>query len=130
MRFKVERLPNEQIIVAIFGRDYIFGEDTQLLAKAVMEKVTRDDTNIHIVYDLREMKMSFSDLVLNMSNAAQKSAGEQVSNFKTVFVGSGELVRLGIQAFEQEQYGKMKFPLFDNMEEGLKYAREQIKQRK
>jgi len=130
MHFKVERVPNEQIIIVAFGRDYVFGQDTKALAQAVMEKVTGDDTNVQVVYDLREMKMSFGDLVLNMSNAAQKTAGEQVINFKTIFVGSGEMVRLGILAFEQEQYGKMKFPLFASMEEGLKYAREQIKSRK
>lgn len=130
MHFKVERLPDEQIIIVTFGRDYVFGEDTQALAQAVAAKVTGEDTNIHVVYDVREMKMSFGDLVVSMSNAAQKSAGAQVSNFKTIFVGSSEMVRLGILAFEQEQYGKMKFPLYANLEEGLKYAREQIKQRK
>jgi hypothetical protein len=66
-------------------------------------------------------------LVQGMGNQAQKAPGAMADpRLNTVIVGSGEMVRFGIQAFEQEQYGGLKFPLFASVDEALKYAREQI----
>ncbi len=63
----------------------------------------------------------------NQTQKATRSLGDP--RLKAVIVGSREMARLSILAFQQEQYGKMKFPLFDSMEEALKYAREQNRKR-
>jgi len=126
MHFTVERIPDESILVIALSRDYRFGQDREPLEYSVNEKISEGETEIQAIYDLRELKMSFGDLVLAMSNVTQKSAGSMGdSRLKIIVVGSSEMVRLGILAFEQEQYGKLKFPLFDNIEVALKYAREQ-----
>lgn len=130
MHFRVEYLPDDRILIVALNRDYIFGKETQALEQTVNDSIPAGETEIQAIYDLREIKMSFGDLVLAMANQTQKAAGSLGDpRLKAVIVGSGEMVRLGILAFQQEQYGKMKFPLFDSMEEALKYAREQNRKR-
>lgn len=130
MHFTVERLPDEGILIIALRRDYRFGEDREALEHAVNSKISEGETGLQAVYDLRELKMSFGDLVIAMSNVTQKSSGSMGDNrFSTIVVGSSEMVRLGILAFEQEQYGKLKFPLFERVEDALKYAREQNRKR-
>lgn len=131
MKLKAERLPGEPILMITLGKDYMVGRDTPEYMKAIADNIGPDETGLFVIYDLREMKMTFGDLVYVMGNQMEKRPGLMTDpRLNTVVVGSTELVKLGIQAFQQEQYGKNKFPLYASIEEGLKYAREQIQARK
>ncbi len=131
MKISAERLSDEPILIITLGKDYMVGRDTPEYMKAIADNIGPDETGLYVIYDLREMKMSFGDLVFVMGNQMEKRPGLMTDpRLNTVVVGSTELVKLGIMAFEQEQYGKIKFPLFASIDEGLQYAREQIKQRK
>lgn len=130
MRYTVERLPDSPIVVVIIGKDYSIGKDFPELAKTVDSKIDRDETGVYAIFNITEMKMSFGDLVIAMSNQSQKAPGALADpRLNTIIVGSGELVKLGIQAFQQEQYGSLKFPLFTSVEDALKYVREELKKR-
>jgi len=131
MKLSAERLPDEPILMITLGKDYQVGRDTPEYMKAIADNIGPDETGLFVIYDLREMKMTFGDLVYVMGNQLEKRPGLMTDpRLNTIVIGSTELVKLGIQAFEQEQYGKNKFPLFISIDEGLKYAREQLKQRK
>ena len=130
MRYTVERLSNEPIIVVVIGTDYAVGKHFLELAQLVDSKVGKDETGVYAIFDITEMKMSFGDLVIAMSNQSQKAPGALADpRLNTLIVGSGDLVKLGIQAFQQEQYGNLNFRLFTSVDEALKYAREELKKR-
>jgi len=130
MKFTVERLPNEPILMITILKDYVVGKDTPDIVRTVDSKIGKDETGLYSIYDLREMKMTFGDLVLALSNQSQKAPGAMADpRASAVIVGSSEMVKLGAQAFQQEQYGNLKFPLYQSVEEALSYAREQLQKR-
>lgn len=127
MKISVERLPDAPILIITLGKDYMVGRDTPEYMKALAENIRPDETGLYVIYDLREMKMSFGDLVFVMGNQIEKRPGLMTDpRLHTIVVGSSELVKLGIQAFEQEQYGKNKFPLYASIDEALAYAHAQL----
>lgn len=127
MKFTVERLPNEPILIVTIGKDYQVGKDSPDIFRAVDSKIGKDESGLYSIYDLREMKMTFGDLVIALSNQSQKAPGAMADpRASAVIVGSSEMVKLGAQAFQQEQYGNLKFPLYESVEDALKYAREQV----
>jgi len=74
--------------------------------------------------------MSFGDLVIAMSNQSQKSPGALADpRLNTLIVGSSEMAKFAVTAFQQEQYGKLNFRLFTSVDEALTYAREELKKR-
>jgi hypothetical protein len=100
MRFTVERLPDIPLITAVIGKEYTVGKDFLELAKAVDSKVAPGETGIYAIFDITEMKMSFGDLVIAMSNQSQKAPGALADpRLKTIVVGSSEMAKLGAVAF-------------------------------
>jgi hypothetical protein len=127
MKFTVERLPDEKIVVFTFGKDYQPGKDSAEMVQAIAGKLGADEKGVYVVYDARDLKMSFGDLVIAMANQAQKAAGTMAdARMHPVAVGTSEMLKLGAAAFQQEQYGKISIPMFDSIDSALKYAREQL----
>jgi hypothetical protein len=127
MKFTVERLPNEKIVVFTFGKDYQPGKDSPEMVATIAGKLGADETGVYVVYDARDLKMSFGDLVIAMANQAQKAAGTMAdTRMHPVTVGTSEMLKLGNAAFAQEQYGGIKIPMFDSIEAALQYARDQL----
>ncbi len=130
LKVTAQHLPNEPILIIKLYRDYVVGKDTAEMLSTVNEQIGENESGLYSIYDLTEMKMSFGDLVMAMSNQAQKAPGAMADpRVTTVIVGSSEMVKLGVQAFQQEQYGNLRFPLYESVEEALKYAREQLAKR-
>ncbi len=131
MKFNVELLPDEAILIVTIGKDYVVGKDSPEIIRTVDSKIGRDESGLYSIYDLREMKMTFGDLIIALSNQSQKAPGAMADpRTSAVIVGSSEMVKLGAQAFQQEQYGGLRFPLFENVEEALRYARQEAQKRK
>jgi len=130
MKVTAKRLPNEPILIIKLYKDYVVGRDTAEMLSTVNGQIGADESGLYSIYDLTEMKMTFGDLVMALSNQAQKAPGAMADpRVTTVIVGSSELVKFGAQAFQQEQYGNLKFPLYESVDEALKYAREQLAKR-
>jgi hypothetical protein len=126
-KVSAEHLPNEPILIIKLYKEYVVGRDTAEMLSTVNSQIGENESGLYSIYDLTEMKMSFGDLVMALSNQAQKAPGAMADpRVTTVIVGSSELVKFGVEAFKQEQYGNLKFPLFESVEEALSYAREQL----
>lgn len=127
MKFKVERLPNEPILIVTIYKEYVVGRDSAEIVQTVDSKIGKDEAGLYSIYDLREMKMTFGELVLALSNQSQKAPGAMADpRTQAIIVGASELVRFGAEAFKQEQYGNLKFPLFETLDEALGYARTEV----
>jgi hypothetical protein len=130
MKFNVERLSNEPILIVTIYKDYVVGRDSAEIVQTVDSKIGKEESGLYSIYDLRDMKMTFGELVLALSNQSQRAPGAMADpRTQAVIVGSSELVRFGAEAFKQEQYGNLKFPLFETLDEALVYARTEVAKR-
>jgi hypothetical protein len=126
MKFAVERLPDTPVVLITIGDQYVVGKDTADLQMLVDSRVGAGETGLYAIWDLRKFPMTFSALVQGMGNQAQKAPGAMADpRLNTIIIGSSELVKLGIEAFKQAQYGGLKFPLYETVDEALAYVRAQ-----
>ncbi len=77
--------------------------------------------------DFSQVKLTFSELVMGMAEDAHHEGGMADPDVTTIFIGSGELVQLGVKSFEQKQYGLVNpTNLFTSREDALAAIRKQI----
>lgn len=84
-------------------------------------------THIYRILDIRQIDMTFSDMMMAMEADRGKEGGAGDPDVTTIFIGSGKLVELGTKALaEQDQYGKGKVVMYTTTEEAIDYIQEQV----
>lgn len=128
MGVRIERLPDEPIILVTIEQGYNMNREARETNEAISNLIGAGESGVYLIYDLRFLQMSFSDLVVALADNAQKSAGTASdSRLRPVVVGSGEMIKLGNMAMQQEQYGGLKIPMFPTPEEALSFIRDQLR---
>lgn len=81
-------------------------------------------TPIYRILDVSKVDLQFSDMMVAMGAERGMEGGSSDPDVTTLFVGSGELVKMGTKALaEQDQYGKARVHLFTTQEEAIQFAR-------
>lgn len=123
---QVERLPDEPIIVIMFD-GAINGETAQNAIKQVAQMAEGMPKPIFRVIDTRNTTSSFSDIVMILAattKGADGSASDQ--RFRSIMVGTHDMIVLLNESLKQPQYGEIDVPLFEDMDEALAYARQAL----
>ncbi|MBN1563255.1 MAG: hypothetical protein JXA10_05415 [Anaerolineae bacterium] len=132
MTVKIEKLPDEPILSLVYdGRmtpeDLRYTEQESVKLAAGLEKP------VYRVSDARALKMSFSDLVILMFDAARarNQPGSLADpDFVDLIIAPSEgLVAFGTKSLSQEQYGKLNIQVFDTVATAFAHAREEIAKR-
>lgn len=132
MTVKIEKLPDEPILSLVYdGRmtpeDLRYTEQESVKLAAGLEKP------VYRVSDARALKMSFSDLVILMFDAARarNQPGSLADpDFVDLIIAPSEgLVAFGTKSLSQEQYGKLNIQVFDTVAAAFAHAREEIAKR-
>jgi hypothetical protein len=80
---------------------------------------------IYRIIDVTQWRITFSDLMLVLDIDTRGGSGVD-PRVRTVIVGSGEMVTLGIEAMKQQQYGAVNIPGFATMAEALAFVEAQL----
>jgi hypothetical protein len=127
MSYRLEQLPDEPIIVLSLLSDSSLREqisDSAEEATLLIEEAAEEW--VYLIYDVRNLRPNFSDLVGALGQATKATNLFKNPRLRTVVVGSGPLVEMGVKALSQEQYGGRPAPLFETVEEAIDYARQQV----
>lgn len=128
MPYKVERLPNEPIIVVTWQSPTDPGEDADKMCEEVDACIKPDETKVYCINDFREVKINFSALVSGMAVQRQNRPGAAGDpRIRSIMIGSGTLWDLASKAAKQLQYGGLDMPLFATLDDAIAHAREKIK---
>ena len=86
--------------------------------------------HVYRIIDVREMNLSFSDMMVAMATDRKGEGTLDDSDVTTLYVGGGDLVAFGVKALaEQDQYGQLGVKLFASDEEAYAYVVEDMKNR-
>ena len=135
MPYTFEESPDEPIVyVTLTGstNDVQGRAELKEINNKVLEIVGRWSEIVYFVYDLRQMTISFRDVLLVLRDIRDdfKDAGGREfveANIRDLVVGSGMLLEIGVKALGQAQYGYIEGHLFDTVEEAVAFAREEIR---
>lgn len=128
MAFKVERLPNEPIIVVTWQMPVDTGKETPQTFVDIDALIGPDET-VYCITDLRAVNIDFGTLVTAMAAQRVKAPGSPSDpRLRSSLVGTGMLWEIASRGAKQLQYGGLDIPLYSSLEDALANAREKIKE--
>ncbi|MBN1564675.1 MAG: hypothetical protein JXA10_12590 [Anaerolineae bacterium] len=126
MATEVTRVPGLPVVI-IDNLPPIKVPDDQMVASTEAAKLKRElGRPVYRIIGVTKIDLTFSDMVMAMGVDRDQEGGVGDDDVTTIFVGSGELVKMGTNALaEQDQYGgKGKVFMFTTQEEALAFVRE------
>ena len=135
MQFSMKKLENEPIILIDIhghfdeedGHDHAHDHFNEAFMHMIMSTPERDI----VIMDMSDYHPNFSELVqllAHMRDDIREMGGPKIVDreMQYIVVGTDELVRLGVNAMSQRQYGGMRILLFSTLDIALTYAREEL----
>jgi hypothetical protein len=124
MSYKLELHPELPAVICLLGTDFEPRHDIGDIIKDLKKHFDNAQQPIFYVNDMSEVKWGFSDVVLGMGAAAAAGGVMRHPNLREIIVISrSELVRLGVGALGQSQYGGLRARIVSNLDEGLNYIK-------
>lgn len=122
----LEKLPDENIAILTYTMPFT-PQDVQHGVEEISGVLETVEGNLYSVVDVQSIHLSFSDLVMGLANAVTDKTGWKLSNERTplIVVGAHSMIKLAVDAIKQRQYGAKNVTLFTDMNEALRYARQQ-----
>jgi hypothetical protein len=132
MTVTIRELPNEPIIVFELHLPHTPEEDVTSSQKATSAFKKKMNQHIYRVVDMSFFNLSFTDAMMGMAADMNTDGGVNDPNVSTIYVGSGDMVKFGAKAFqEQTQYGKTNVVFVcSTIDEGITFARAEIQKKK
>jgi len=127
MSYRVERLPDEPILILTAGAEFSIKNDVLASAEEATGLMAEiPEGPIYYVLDTHGLRINFSDLVSGLWQATRATNLLKEPRLQLVAVGSGTLIEMGIKSLSQAQYGGLSVPLFETIDEALTYIRQEI----
>jgi hypothetical protein len=130
MAIKVERLPNEPIIIYHYPEKLAANSEiTEALQEAITlhQSTMDDDPIIWVIHNATQLKVDFSTVITMLATLTRDGPeGFDDPRIKAAAVTQNDLIRLVAKASRQEQYGSWYVKIFETLDEAITYAREDI----
>jgi hypothetical protein len=120
----MRRLEGESIIVATYVPPLDPVTDVIDADKEVHELAKDIKGIVFQITDTRQTKPTLDVIIEGM--AQMRRAVPVDPRFRTIIVGTEEMVKLGAQAAKQAQYGERMMSVFATVEEAIEYARAEL----
>lgn len=121
MPVTVEFLTDEPILVATLTGDLTVSDMRGMFIQSA--QLTQDMPGpIYRITDTRLARANFMEMMQTVRAASDGTPGSSTDpKFKPIFLGTNELVRMGIDMLKQSQFGGVQIPFFNDMEDALTY---------
>jgi hypothetical protein len=129
MPFTVERLGDEPIIV-LTAVPPVSGEDTADLPQRIAGLMRPEDELVFRIADVREMNLTFGDMVQWLSSETQGDAvpgSMRDPRIRVITVATDDVTRIAVDAAKQDQYHGVEVEMYSTMDEALNSARRQLR---
>jgi hypothetical protein len=129
MPVDVTKMDDEPIFIITITDPYDSVNDSRRANEEIAEAITHFDGPFYRINDIRQISLSFGDVVMGMAEERQKLPGSASDPrcAQSVLVGGGMLVSLVASASKQDQYGVMPVRAFTDFETALEWVREDLK---
>lgn len=121
--FEVHRLEGKPIIQLTILPDYTVREHQKFSGPAVRGLMDATSEPLYLLYDLRQLRIEWMELLQGLSSAGDEIKQGAATNYLgTLFVTTDPVVRMGMQALAQRQYGSGNITVFDSVEDAVAYV--------
>ncbi|MBC7810067.1 MAG: hypothetical protein H7175_02915 [Burkholderiales bacterium] len=127
MTLTVERLPNEPIIIATISGEV--HEDTiiDMWRQSLELAKANGDQHFYRITNIQAITTTFRDFIHIVRRASMGIPGSSSDpNVTVVMVTHNHWAKSFVGAVEEEQFGALHIPVYDDMERALAYIRHEI----
>ncbi len=128
MPYKLEKLPDEPILIFTIWGDFDLAKSQAQIAEKVAQLIADIDGDYYMIDDYSSLSnVDFGDMVAVMAEQSKPDLTGSVNDPRAhhVLVGSNSLIEFAAKSFNQEQYGGVALPIFTRQDDALKYVRSQ-----
>jgi hypothetical protein len=124
---KVEKVPAEPIIIATLSGD-LTPEIVQDMFAQSATLVDEIGGPVYRITDIRLTEISFHDLVLVLADCSHGQPGSPADpRIRGMLVGTThEWSRFFADSLQQEQYGRLNIPIFEELDQAMAYIHEEM----
>jgi hypothetical protein len=130
MPFKIEKLRDEPILVVSAIEPFDFKVDYGPFVRELLGLLEQSSEPVFEITDGRTIKLSFSEVVSLLATVTKGDDAKSLEKHPKVrawlIAVDNDLLRMGVNALGQAQYGGQAIPIFRTVDEALAYARQQI----
>jgi len=124
MRYQVESLPGEPIIIATVQEAASNADESNRAVDHIMELLDQQSQPAVLIFDLLGASLSLDAVVQGASIAArQRSLLRHPKLRETVVISQNRLIDLASRGLNSATFGHIKVRIFKSMDEALTYAR-------
>lgn len=127
--FIITQPPNRSIIVVRIFNPFDPQHDLIHIMQDIGKLLGHITGVFYIIYDVRELTLTFPDVVKGLANAFRSTIPERDAlkeRGRMIVVGAGQIVDLAVKGAQRLQPEQPGVKLCDTMEEAMNYAREQL----
>jgi hypothetical protein len=118
------KLPNEPILILHFTLPSDPPAEAQQMKHHISKTIPSMDGTLYVVSDLRDIAISFTDVVVGMAEFTQViHTFQDTIHLIPVLVGTSDMVQMLSASAKQEQYGNQRLPVFETQDDALAYIR-------
>lgn len=91
--------------------------------QAEIAKSSPQHDHFYVISDLREVNLTFSEIVEGMAQSNDGSTGYRAgdSGVEVIVLTDFETNKMLVEFYKQEQYGSMEMPLFSTLDDAKSY---------
>ncbi len=125
MPVTIEKLPDQPVIVITVTEPFDHFKELPAGFRKFQELAASVQGTIYRIIDVTGWRVPFNAVVDGLAADTRGGAATD-PRVRTVLVGSGEMVELGVKAVKQRQYGGREMALFASMDEALAYVNAEL----
>jgi hypothetical protein len=124
MAVTVKTHQQKPIIIVQYADPLNVKEDLDTVFQHATSAYSEDLPVFVMISDLSAINLEFSDMMIGMQEATVSRDGFSMTapNVTLLVVTRDEMPRLGAEAFQQDQYGSVMVPVFEDLDAALAHA--------
>jgi len=115
-------------IICVLGAEFNLKADMDNVLQELHALLDQVGQPVYYINDISGAKMNFSDLVVGMGAAATAGGVLRHPNlYELIMLSASDVIRLGVTALGQSQYGGIKARFAKSLDEALTFVRHEVK---
>lgn len=128
MSIKIEKLPNEPIIVEHVDTEFSFKTEANESIQIALSALDQQSEPVFYIIDATDAKMSLDDIIASASLVTKQFALFKHKNIReTLLVTQSHFTALAAKGLNSPIFGHVNLRVFKTLEEALSHAREAVK---
>jgi len=126
MPTEFKKFPNEPIVVVTLPKEYDLAAELPLLVPKYLGFLDSTPTPVYWIVDARNAPLKVEEIIIGAKLVASgKHPLYRHKNIRQlIYITSNETMRLAAAGLANEAFGRIIIKLFDDLDEALKFARE------